>query len=438
MPPVFAPIPRRRRFGEPSAAPLPTARPRFCADLPSLIAAQADARPILATGAAGAGSDIASVQDGRIVDMRGLDRLIHFDPAAGRLRAQAGLSLLHCLEFLVERGHFLPVVPAWSHTTLGGALATDAHGANHDAAGAFGAWVRSFELHRSDQPAQTLRPGDPSGLFEATIGGMGLTGAIAWVEMETRPVRSAMMDWEAESFGSLEALLGLFEASQDWPSRRAWLDSARPGRGRFERFRHSQSGPLEARRPQPMLTLAGPAPRFFSNGLVAAAFAGALQRRGAASRRRDYASVLFPYEDAVDGYARVFGRRGCASYQAVLAGPDRWTALGEALAAIKKVDDVLIVTSLCAFGEAAPIGLMSFAREGLCLTVRARAAGERIQALLATLDSIVVACGGAINPCADVRSPRTQVERAFQNLPRFVAACDPVFASDFKRRMGLA
>jgi FAD/FMN-containing dehydrogenase len=431
----FFTLQRAPRFAV-KAAPAAAARPRFAAELGSLVSVQADARTLLAVGAGGAGGDIAANSDGRIIIMEGLDRILHFDPAAGRLRAQAGLSVLNALRFLTERGHFLPVTPAWGPTTLGGAVATDVHGANHDGQGAFGDSVRKLRLHRTDQPPVELAPGDPSGLFEATVGGLGLTGVIEWVELETRPIRSAMMVWEAATFADLADLFALLRESQDWVYRRAWLDAARAGHGRFERFRHAQDGPLEARLPQPLLRAPGPLPRFFVNGVTAALLSGMIERRGASARRRDYASVLFPFEDAIDGFDAVFGRRGALQFQCVLPPKEAERALDACLKEIKRNDDALVLIGLTPMGPRPSTGFMSFAREGLCLTVRTRDLGERSRTFFGNLDAIVMDAGGHINPAIDARASLGMLKRGYGQLGAFEARLDPAMRSDFCRRVG--
>jgi len=63
-----------------------------------------------------------------------MDRLLNFDPETGILTAEAGVSLAKILDFAVPRGFFLPVTPGTKYVTLGGAIANDIHGKNHEAA----------------------------------------------------------------------------------------------------------------------------------------------------------------------------------------------------------------------------------------------------------------------------------------------------------------
>ena len=79
--------------------------------------------------------DVCLLKDGNLLQTTGMDRLLNFDPETGILTAEAGVSLAKILDFAVPRGFFLPVTPGTKYVTLGGAIANDIHGKNHEAAG---------------------------------------------------------------------------------------------------------------------------------------------------------------------------------------------------------------------------------------------------------------------------------------------------------------
>ena len=74
------------------------------------------------------------------------------------------MSLDALLRLAVPKGWFLPVTPGTKFVTLGGAVANDVHGKNHEEAGTFGCHVRALGLLRSTgrgpsrrAPIETLR-----------------------------------------------------------------------------------------------------------------------------------------------------------------------------------------------------------------------------------------------------------------------------------------
>src|ERR1051325_6302115 len=110
-----------------------------------------DAEPgsLLAYGLGRSYGDVC-LNDGRdLIDVTGCNRILAFDPQAGVIRVEAGISLAELLEVIVPRGWFLPVTPGTKFVTIGGAIANDVHGKNHHRAGTFGRHVLALSLLRA-------------------------------------------------------------------------------------------------------------------------------------------------------------------------------------------------------------------------------------------------------------------------------------------------
>jgi FAD/FMN-containing dehydrogenase len=131
---------------------------------------------------------------GALIMARQLDRFICFDAATGVLRCEAGVLLADILKLVLPQGWFLPVTPGTQFVTVGGAIANDVHGKNHHVAGSFGNHVRCLELLRSDGSRRLCSPTEHADWFGATVGGLGLTGLITWVELQ---LRSSLAAWTA-------------------------------------------------------------------------------------------------------------------------------------------------------------------------------------------------------------------------------------------------
>ena len=194
--------------------------------------------PVLPFGLGRSYGDSCLNDGGVLIDTSHLSRLIHFDSERGIVRAEAGISLERLLAVIVPRGWFLPVSPGTQFVTLAGAVANDIHGKNHHRAGTFGCHVRRFELWRSDGARQECSPDENAELFRATIGGMGLTGLISWVEIQLVRIPSPCLQMERIRFRSFEEYLALEEeSSADYEYTVSWVDCLRSGpmRGLFQR-----------------------------------------------------------------------------------------------------------------------------------------------------------------------------------------------------------
>ncbi|GER87017.1 hypothetical protein KDW_11790 [Dictyobacter vulcani] len=70
-------------------------------------------------------------ENGVSVDTSHLKNFISFDTEQGIIRCEAGVSLADVLQVAVPRGWFLPVTPGTKFVSVGGAIANDVHGKNH-------------------------------------------------------------------------------------------------------------------------------------------------------------------------------------------------------------------------------------------------------------------------------------------------------------------
>ena len=373
--------------------------------------------------------------------MTGLDRAVAFDPVRRLVRAEAGVTFDALLPILVRSGHFLPVTPGTRFVTLGGAVANDVHGKNHHAAGTFGCWVRRLGLLRSDGTSLELEPGEPTGLFAATIGGLGLTGIITWVEFEVIPIPSAMMQLETIPFRDLDAFSSLAEASESgFDYTVAWVDCLATGRdlgrGIFSRGNHAPTGTrLAAKVSGPKIPFEFPS--FALNGLTVGTFNAAyyrLMKRKAGKAVVPYQPFFYPL-DAVQRWNRIYGRRGMYQYQSVVPPESARDATHAMLAAIAAAGQGSFLAVLKTFGNRPSPGLLSFPRLGTTLALDFPNRGADTLALLHRLDAIVREARGCLYPAKDGRLPPDLFRSGYPALERFERHVDPIFSSRFWRRM---
>src|SRR5437660_6820512 len=133
-------------------------------------------------------------EHGIVLDVSHLNRFISFDEETGTLCCEAGVSLAEILTVMVPRGWFLPVTPGTKFVSVGGAIANDIHGKNHYAGGTFGCHVTRLKLLRSDGQRLVCSPTENTEFFEATIGGLGLTGLILWAEFKLKRIANRSID----------------------------------------------------------------------------------------------------------------------------------------------------------------------------------------------------------------------------------------------------
>jgi FAD/FMN-containing dehydrogenase len=325
------------------------------------------------------------------------------------------------------------VLPGTQFVTLGGAVANDIHGKNHHRAGSFGRHIRALGLRRSDGSLNALQPGDP--LFAATVGGLGMTGLMTWVEIQLERVPSGWVNAEGIRFRSLEEAEALDDASRDTHSHTvAWIDGLARGRslGRGVYFRGNLAdGPATPpRRPRPT-RIPFEAPDFLLSPFLLRSF-NALYEYVPRWRSRTSVWKFFHPLDALGGWNRLYGRRGFFQHQSVVPDLEGVRAL---LALTSTRGQGSFLSVLKRFGALTSPGMLSFPRPGWTLTVDVPNRGEETFGCLDEMDAVVRTYGGAVYPAKDARMSGETFRMGYPRLDEFATFIDPGFRSRFWSRV---
>jgi len=373
-----------------------------------------------------------------LIDCRRLNRILGFDESTGVLRSETGVSLADIVAVFLPKGWFLPVTPGTQFVTVGGAIANDVHGKNHHCAGTFGAHVRQFGLHRSSDGLVVCSPDENPRIFRATIGGLGLTGVIAWADIQLRRVTGPWIDAELVPFHSLSSFLDLSRESDGrFEYTVAWLDcfAGKNPRGIFLRGNHSAETEKKlVPKRGPMIPFA--LPSWVLNRYAVKAFNTTYYRAHARQRGTSlvgYDSFFYPL-DSIRQWNLLYGKQGFLQYQCVIPA-ENIAAIEELLDRIARSGMGSFLGVLKQFGSALPAGILSFPRPGLTLALDFAMRGEETLKLMRSLDEIVHQSGGALYPAKDARMSAVMFEASFPRWRSFVPYIDPKFSSSFWRRV---
>ena len=412
-------------------------KPAWNDQIPSIIE-ESPTASLLPYGLGRSYGDSCLNADRSLIDCRRLNRFLGFDESTGILRCESGVTFADIIHLFLPRGWFLPVTPGTQFVTVGGAIANDVHGKNHHCAGTFGAHVQQLGLYRSNEGLLTCGPNQNAGLFHATIGGLGLTGVIAWADIQLRRVNGPWIDAELVPFHSLSAFLDLSNQSDGrFEYTVAWLDcfAGRNPRGIFFRGNHSaESGKIFRPKRGPELPFALPA--WLLNRYTVKAFNTTYYRAHAARKGSSlvgYDAFFYPL-DSVRQWNLLYGKQGFLQYQCVLPQASL-AAFEELLDRIARSGLGSFLGVLKQFGDAPPVGMLSFPRPGLTLALDFAMRGQRTFELLRSLDEVVLESGGALYPAKDARMSPALFDSSFPRWQDFVPYIDPKMSSSFWRRV---
>jgi len=371
--------------------------------------------------------DAAQLTRGVAIDMT-LLKQVEFDPQERTVTAQAGVTIGELLDLVVPYGLIVPVVPGTQHVTLGGAIASDIHGKNHGTAGTLGSHVQALGLLTAGGEVLELEPRSPDGLFEATLGGMGLTGVVVWARIALTAVPGSLLAVDTDRAQDLEAALALLSAPGG-SHRVAWLDllGARAGRGIVTRAEHVAGSPVEGR---PTVKSRATVPGGWLAWMVRAetvATFNELRFRRSPRRERgrleSFGAHMFPL-DVLDAWPRLYGRQGLLQYQPVVPG-DRDDVLRAVIETLRRARVPCFLAVLKDLGPSngAPL---SFPIEGWTLTLDLPRSALGLERALRHCDALVAAAGGRVYLTKDARLGPDAVESMYPRLPEWRAIRDRV------------
>jgi FAD/FMN-containing dehydrogenase len=359
--------------------------------------------------------DVCLLEGGNLLLTTGMNRLIDFDPATGILTAEAGITLAQILDFAVPRGFFLPVTPGTKYVTLGGAIANDVHGKNHEVAGSFGCHVPCFELVRSDGTRRLCSATENPDWFAATIGGMGLTGLIAWAKLRLKPIVSRLIDYEGIRVSTGKNF----------------------ARGIFMPGDHSKV-PAELKpSPEPRLVFPFEAPSFALNRTTVSMFNTVFfhkQLKPHVRTLQDYEPFFYPL-DKVLHWNRMYGKNGLVQFQYAIPWEHAKEGTIAILHEIARSGLASFLAVLKAFGDVPSLGMMSFPYAGIMFALDFPIKPDLTFPLMQRLGDMTLEFGGRLYPAKDAAMTPHQFQSFYPQWEKFAQYRDPMFTSSFWERV---
>ncbi len=380
-------------------------------------------------------------------------RFISFDPQTGTLTCESGVSFAEILEVFVPKGWFLPVTPGTKFITVGGAIASDVHGKNHHKEGSFGNWVTAMRILLASGEVVTCSREVMSDLFEATIGGMGLTGIILEAGFTLKKIETSFISQKIKPAENLENVMELFDQSKNFTYSVAWIDclarGSNLGKSILYLGEHASkdeiSGTPFGDNPlfyhgKGMLGVPFDFPSGSLNSFTVKAFNGLYytMNKIKGDGQIHFDPFFYPL-DAIGNWNRIYGKKGFLQYQFVLPLEKSHDGMTEVLQAIAKEGRGSFLAVLKLFGK--QDSLISFPMEGYTLALDFPIM-PGLMKFLNKLDEIVLKYDGRFYFTKDSRLKPGDFRPGYPRIEEFLAIkrkYDPgnVFSSTQSKRLGL-
>ncbi|EWY36367.1 FAD-linked oxidase [Skermanella stibiiresistens SB22] len=402
-------------------------------------------RGILAHGLGRSYGDAPLNDGGNILLTERLNRMVSFDPSDGTLVCEAGVTFDDLLTAFLPRGFLPPTSPGTAFATIGGAIANDVHGKNHDRVGSFGDHVLWLDLILPTGEMARVSPTERPELFAATIGGVGLTGVILHACFRLRRVFSGSVDVRERRMPDLDAFMAsLSEARETAGYSVGWIDGmARGGdmgRGILET---AETAATDApAKPSKARAVPIDLPGFTLNPLSINLFNQAYYRRVSAegrTRTMPIRQFLYPL-DAIHHWNRIYGKRGFHQFQAVIPDAEAVAGMRKLLEAISEARAGSFLAVLKTLGGEGR-GLLSFPTRGYTLALDFPRR-DGVEDLMARLTAIALDHGGRIYLAKDAVLDAASFARMYPKLGDFRHVLDGIdpdrrIQSDLSRRLDI-
>jgi decaprenylphospho-beta-D-ribofuranose 2-oxidase len=368
---------------------------------------------------------------GKTISTLQYKRILSFDTDAGVFECQSGLTLDKILEVIIPKGWFLPVTPGTKFITVGGAVGSDVHGKNHHVDGSFSNHIADMDVMLGNGEIITCSSLVHSDLFEATCGGMGLTGMITRIKFRLKKIQTSYIKQKQLKASNLEELIKFFEEYKDYTYSMAWIDCLTKGEhfGRgiliigehaaFNELSESQKNRPLRYSGKPKITFPFNLPSWVLNTLTVRAFNFLYYGKNFKREINNvvsYEPFFYPL-DTIMHWNRGYGKKGFVQYQFVLPLSSK-QGLIEILKRISDAGLGSFLAVLKVFGKQE--SMISFPDEGYTLALDFPVK-KGLFNFLDELDEIVLKYGGRLYMSKDARMKPEVLVKGYPRLDQFLS-----------------
>jgi len=357
-----------------------------------------------------------------IIKIDDYNKILSFNELDGVIHVQSGILISEIVFNYVPKGWFLKVTPGTKFITVGGAIASDVHGKNHNKAGCFSRCIEMFNLLLPNGEIYECSMKKNIKLFKATCGGMGLTGIILDVKFKLKKVNSKFINQITIKTNNLKETFDAFYRNIDSENLVAWIDCNSDknlaGRSLLKIGNFCNDGNLNLKRKK---TISIPTffPSIFTNKIFIKIFNFIYYHinPNKISYKKIELDSFFYSLDYVNNWNRFYGKKGLIQYQFILPMEHSLIGIGEILNLISESKIKPTLAVLKVFGKQNK-NFMSFPIKGYSLAIDFKIQSNLFK-FLDQLDEIIIKYKGRIYLSKDARVNSIVFEKGYPEINIF-------------------
>lgn len=398
----------------------------------------------------GAGLSYAPASFGKdklIRDMCYFDRILEFDESSKIVVVEAGISLKKLLTWSFSKQLFLPVLPGWPEITVGGCVAANVHGKNPYKDGTFMEHVEWIELFHPTLGTKIINRSNEKKIFNATCGGLGLTGIITKVALKLQKLSSEFVNLSPKKTESLKNTLEIMKQHTSDDLLYSWnMGSTLFNFGKGIVTSGTFSDDTNSKTPQikevkGMNSNDRLLPFSLWNNLSSPIINSINQKIQSSKNivKKDVYSALFPYVGIARIFYGLYGSNGFNEYQVLIKKKYSVEFIDDLTKLIKSENPSLTILVMKLFNGKQK--LLHFSDEGLSIILNLKHCNSTLK-FLEKLDDVVISYKALPYIVKDSRLTKEVVEQCYPEYYVFkeiLNEIDPkrIFKSELSERMNL-
>jgi len=398
----------------------------------------------------GAGLSYAPASFGKdklIRDMRSFDRILEFDESSKLVVVEAGISLKKLLTWSFSKQLFLPVLPGQPEITVGGCVAANVHGKNPYKDGTFMEHVEWIELSHPTLGTKIISRSNEKKIFNATCGGLGLTGIITKVALKLQKLSSEIVNLSPKKTESLKNTLEIMKQHTSDDLLYSWnmgstLFNFGKGivtSGIFSDDSSSKTPQIKERKGMNSNDRLLP---FSLWNTLSSPIINSINRKIQSGKnivKKDVYSALFPFVGTARMFYGLYGSNGFNEYQVLIKKKYSVEFIDDLTKLIKAEKPSLTILVMKLFNGKQK--LLHFSDEGLSIILNLKHCNSTLK-FLKKLDDIVISYKALPYIVKDSRLTKEVVEQCYPEYHVFkeiLNEIDPkrIFKSELSERMNL-
>jgi decaprenylphospho-beta-D-ribofuranose 2-oxidase len=399
--------------------------------------------------ARGAGLSYAPASFGKksiVKEMICFDRLLEFDESTNVVVVESGISLYKLLKWCLNHKLFFPVLPGWPEITVGGCLAANVHGKNPSKDGTFMDHVDWFELFHPSFGSKIISRSNDRKIFDATCGGLGLTGIITKIALRLKELPSDTITITPKKSESINESLSILKINSDHDVLYSWhigstVHNFGKGIVRVGEFSEKSNIPkieipkiknLYSRKKMPF--------SFWNN--YSSAIINSLNRKIEIQKKvvkKDIFSGLFPFVEKAGIFYSMYGKNGFNEYQILVEDKHAEEFLKDLTLLIKSKNPSLTFLFMKIFKGQQK--LLQFSGNGVSVILNLKHNNSTLN-FLKTLDELIISYKALPYIIKDSRLSKNVVEQCYPeyfDFKEIIKEIDPkrIFKSEISERLNI-